>query len=101
MRNSSAAWVRLASASAAPELDADYLELIAALRKLPQKQRIAIVLHHLVDLSVEQVAAETGSSPSAVKKQLTRGRSALSVLLADKGHVSADSAGLTPQKGTR
>jgi RNA polymerase sigma-70 factor, ECF subfamily len=82
MRNASTAWVRRTPPREVPELDPGYLTLIAALRQLPAKQRVAIVLHHLVDLPVEQVAAETGSSTAAVKKQLTRGRSALSVLLA-------------------
>ena len=85
MRNASMAWVRRAPNDAVPDLDPEYLALIGALRQLPPKQRVAIVLHHLVDLPVEQVAAETGSSVSAVKKQLTRGRSALSVLLVDQG----------------
>jgi hypothetical protein len=36
-----------------------------------------------VDLPVEQVAAETGSSVAAVKKQLERGRAGLARLLED------------------
>ena len=43
---------------------------MAALGQLPRAQRLAIVLHHLADLPVERVAEETGSSVSAVKKQL-------------------------------
>jgi RNA polymerase sigma-70 factor (ECF subfamily) len=50
---------------------------------LPVQQRRAVVLHHLVDLPVEEVAAETGSSVAAVKKQLERGRAALADLLED------------------
>lgn len=101
MRNTSAAWLRHAPAKVVPELDPDYLALVTALRRLPDKQRTAIVLHHLVDLSVDEVAAETGSTPSAVKKQLTRGRSALSVLLADEDLDSTEPADLAPQKDTR
>ena len=77
MRNASTAWVRRMPAKVVPDLDPAYRALIEALRELPPKQRVAIVLHHLVDLPVEQVAAETGSSVSAVKKQLTRGRSGI------------------------
>ncbi|HEV2640554.1 MAG TPA: SigE family RNA polymerase sigma factor [Actinocrinis sp.] len=55
--------------------------LVAALRRLPEPQRRAIVLHHLCDLSVEQVAAETESSVSTVKARLARGRSALARVL--------------------
>jgi RNA polymerase sigma-70 factor, ECF subfamily len=103
MRNASTAWVRRApAANVVPAaLDPGYLALIAALRQLPPKQRVAIVLHHLVDLPVELVAAETGSSVSAVKKQLTRGRSALSVLLADDGAVLAAPADVTSRKEER
>jgi RNA polymerase sigma-70 factor, ECF subfamily len=101
MRNASTAWVRRTPPREVPELDPGYLTLIAALRQLPAKQRVAIVLHHLVDLPVEQVAAETGSSTAAVKKQLTRGRSALSVLLAHEAQESAEPATLTPRKDQR
>jgi RNA polymerase sigma-70 factor (ECF subfamily) len=99
--NASTAWVRRTPARDVPHLDPGYLALITALRQLPAKQRMAIVLHHLVDLPVEQVAAETGSSAAAVKKQLTRGRSALSVLLADDGPESAEPAALTLRKDQR
>lgn len=50
---------------------------MAALRQLPQAQRLAIVLHHLCDLSVEQVASETGAPVGTVKARLSRGRAAL------------------------
>lgn len=57
--------------------------LVAALRELPEAQRQAIVLHHLCDLSVEQVAAEVGAPTGTVKARLSRGRAALAQLLAD------------------
>jgi len=83
MRNASAAWLRHGPPPEQPELDHEHFALLEALRELPTKQRVAIVLHHLADLSVQQVAEETGSSVSAVKQQLVRGRAALAVLLAD------------------
>lgn len=83
LRNASTAWARRGPAPVVPEVDMAYLGLLAALKELPQKQRVAIVLHHLVDLPVAQVATETGASVSAVKKQLARGRSTLNVLLND------------------
>ena len=102
MRNASTAWRRRGSVEVVPDLDPGHLALIGALGQLPPKQRVAIVLHHLVDLPVEQVAAETGSSVSAVKKQLTRGRSALSVLLGDAAApVSAVSVDLAQRKDER
>jgi RNA polymerase sigma-70 factor (ECF subfamily) len=66
-----------------PELGEDHVALVAALRQLPERQRVAVVLHHLADLTVEQVAAETGASVAAVKQQLARGRRALAGLLSD------------------
>ena len=59
------------------------IALVEALRRLPRGQRRVLVLHYLVDLSVEQVAAETGASVSAVKSRLARGRAALLTLLED------------------
>jgi RNA polymerase sigma-70 factor (ECF subfamily) len=84
MRSAATAWRRHGPPSDHPDLSPERVALVVALRALPDKQRIAIVLHHLVDLSVEQVAAETGSSVSAVKQQLVRGRAALAELLADE-----------------
>jgi RNA polymerase sigma-70 factor (ECF subfamily) len=83
VRNASAAWQRHGPPADPPALDPDHVALMAALGRLPRAQRVAIVLHHLADLPVEQVAQETGASVSAVKKQLVRGRAGLAVLLAD------------------
>ena len=66
-----------------PEPSPDNVALVAALRALPEAQRRAIVLHHLCDLSVEDVARETGVPTGTVKARLSRGRTALGVLLAD------------------
>ncbi|WP_369394846.1 SigE family RNA polymerase sigma factor [Streptomyces sp. CG1] len=56
---------------------AHFADLVAALRRLPEAQRMAVVLHHLCDLSVEQVASETGVPVGTVKARLSRGRAAL------------------------
>lgn len=67
-----------------PALDDERLELVAALRKLPAPQREAIALHYLADLPVQEVAHATGATLGTVKSRLSRGRSALAVLLADR-----------------
>lgn len=67
----------------APPVDADHVALVEALRQLPEAQRRAIVLHHLADLPVHAVAAETGAPDGTVKARLSRGRAALAVLLTD------------------
>jgi RNA polymerase sigma-70 factor (ECF subfamily) len=53
----------------------------AALARLPAAQRRALVLYEVCDLSVEQVARETGVSTGTVKSRLSRGRAALAELL--------------------
>ena len=57
--------------------------VLAALRRLPAPQRQALVLHHLADLPVHEVAAELGVAEGTVKARLSRGRAALAALLAD------------------
>jgi RNA polymerase sigma-70 factor (ECF subfamily) len=66
-----------------PPLGPDRVALVAALRRLPEVQRSAVVLHHLAGLSVGEVAAETGVSPSTIKTRLVRGRTTLAGLLRD------------------
>jgi RNA polymerase sigma-70 factor (ECF subfamily) len=67
----------------AVELSPDHVALVHALRELPEAQRRAIVLHHMCDLPVAEVAAETGVPVGTVKARLSRGRTALMSLLGD------------------
>ncbi|MBX7269899.1 SigE family RNA polymerase sigma factor [Micromonospora sp. Llam7] len=61
----------------------DTVLLVGALRRLPAAQRQAVALHYLCDLSVAQIAAETGTSPGTVKSWLSRGRAGLAAVLDD------------------
>ena len=61
----------------------DRVALIDALRKVPNEQRRALVLYHLCELTVAQVAAETGVPAGTVKARLARGRRALAPHLRD------------------
>ena len=61
-----------------PERDA----IVQALRQISPGQRQAVVLHYLCDLSIDQIASETGVSVSTIKTRLFRGRQALAPLLA-------------------
>jgi RNA polymerase sigma-70 factor (ECF subfamily) len=73
-----------AHAPAGPrEPDVTHVALTRALALLPAEQRRAIVLHHLCDLSVADVAHETGAPVGTIKARLSRGRVALAALLAD------------------
>src|SRR5262245_30368729 len=66
-----------------PPLDAGKADLVAALRRLPLRQREVIVLHHLADLPVQAVAAQLGLPDGTVKSLLSRGRATLARLLSD------------------
>jgi RNA polymerase sigma-70 factor (ECF subfamily) len=61
----------------------DRVALVEALRKVPAEQRRALVLFHLCDLTVAQIAAETDVPAGTVKARLARGRAALAVHLGD------------------
>ncbi|QNN51293.1 SigE family RNA polymerase sigma factor [Nocardioides mesophilus] len=61
--------------------DESRVALIAALRRLPEPQRQALVLHHLCDLPVHAVAREVGVPEGTIKARLSRGRTALAALL--------------------
>ena len=65
------------------EPDVHRVALARALQALPADQRRAIVLYHLCDLSVAEVAAEVSAPTGTVKARLSRGRAALATLLAD------------------
>jgi RNA polymerase sigma-70 factor (ECF subfamily) len=67
-----------------PGLGPDHVALVAALRRLPTDQRRAIVLHHLVDLPVAEVAHELQVAVGTVKSWLHRGRAALAAHLAEE-----------------
>jgi RNA polymerase sigma-70 factor (ECF subfamily) len=68
----------------------DYVAIIAALRKIAPRQRQAIVLYHLVGLSVEEIATETGVPAGTVKARLSRGRQALAPHLAETDLAETD-----------
>jgi RNA polymerase sigma-70 factor (ECF subfamily) len=72
---------RLMRLAAPPESvagpNADRVDFVDALRKVPAEQRRALVLFHLCDLTIEQIAAETGAPAGTVKARLARGRAAL------------------------
>jgi RNA polymerase sigma-70 factor (ECF subfamily) len=79
------AWRRHAGgrADSAPPPDPAAVDLLAALRQLSERQRRIAVLHYVCDLTVEQVAAETGIATGTVKTHLSRARAALAPHLSD------------------
>jgi RNA polymerase sigma-70 factor (ECF subfamily) len=61
----------------------DRVALARALATLPDKQRRAIVLFHIADLSVGEIAAQENVAEGTVKAWLHRGRAALATQLTD------------------
>jgi RNA polymerase sigma-70 factor (sigma-E family) len=59
-------------------------EVVAALRKLPERQREALVLRYYADLSEAEIAAAMGISRGAVKSHTARGMAALRAALEEE-----------------
>lgn len=57
------------------------LDVAAALRDLPERQREICVMHYLMDHSVDQIAAALAVSTGTVKTQLFRARQTLAARL--------------------
>ena len=57
------------------------VDLDAAFGQLPAEQRAVVVLHHLYDLSVEEIAAALRVPAGTVKSRLARARARLEPLL--------------------
>jgi RNA polymerase sigma-70 factor, ECF subfamily len=66
-----------------PGVDPNRVALVAALQQLSQATRETIVLHHLADMSVHEVAQALGVPVGTVKARLSRGRAMLATLLRD------------------
>lgn len=81
LRGRRAAYRRHGAPAPAAAPSEDTVALVAALRQLPVEQRQALVLHHLLDLPVAQIATDTGVREGTVKARLSRGRAALARLL--------------------
>jgi RNA polymerase sigma-70 factor (ECF subfamily) len=64
----------------APDAYADP-DLLAALRRLPEGQRAAVILFYFADLPIARIADRLGSNRLAVRANLSRGRRRLRDLL--------------------
>jgi RNA polymerase sigma-70 factor (sigma-E family) len=69
------------AADAGPLLAEEHREVLAALRKLPARQREVIVLRYWGELPEAEIAAALGISVGAVKSSASRGRDAIAALL--------------------
>jgi RNA polymerase sigma-70 factor, ECF subfamily len=66
-----------------PEPSPDRVALMRALATLPPRQRRAMVLHYLADLSIAEIADQERVAPGTVKAWLHRARTALAAALSD------------------
>lgn len=68
-------------------------EVLAALRRLPRRQQVAVVLRHYCDLSEAETAAVMGISVGGVKSTTSKGLTALrAVLRTDPTATSEEAA---------
>ena len=70
------------------EVGPEHVALVTALSRLDEDQREVVVLHHLADLSVAEIAADLGVPVGTVKSRLSRGRERLSELLTEREEPS-------------
>jgi RNA polymerase sigma-70 factor (ECF subfamily) len=63
----------------------EHLEVVDALRRIPENLRVVLVLHYLADRTVDQIAGELGIAEGTVKSRLSRGREAMAALLGEEG----------------
>jgi RNA polymerase sigma-70 factor (ECF subfamily) len=78
------ALVRHGAARDVDSPSSDHVDVMRALRSLPLAHRQVVVLHYLVGMSVEDVAASLQIAPGTVKSRLSRARDALAPLLREE-----------------
>jgi RNA polymerase sigma-70 factor (sigma-E family) len=69
------------SAEARAVLGEEYREVLAALRRLPDRQREAVALRYCLDMSVDEVAMAMGVAQGTVKSATSRGIAAITRML--------------------
>jgi RNA polymerase sigma-70 factor (sigma-E family) len=63
----------------------DRSRMVAALRRLPERQRTALALRYYLDLSEAEVADAMGVSAGSVKTHLHRGLASLATMVGEEG----------------
>lgn len=82
LRSRARAYLRHGVEETSPAPSTDTVDVVAALRRLPEEQRTAIALYYLLGMPVAEVARQTSAPVGTVKARLSRGRTALAGLLA-------------------
>ena len=83
LRSAAAALVRYGPPPAVDGPDAVSVAVLTALAHLPLAQRQVLVMHHMLDVPIPEIAVELAIPVGTVKARLYRGRAALALLLAD------------------
>ncbi|SEF17000.1 sigma factor-like helix-turn-helix DNA-binding protein [Jiangella alba] len=89
-RLASGRWRRGGRLAAAPP-GTGSADLVAALLRLPEKQRYAIVVRYLAGAAVADIAAETGTSVATVENRLAKAHATLTRIL--PGDIAALTGG--------
>jgi RNA polymerase sigma factor (sigma-70 family) len=84
LRNALRAIVRHGAAAEEPPPSGESVDLRRSVMLLPMHQREALVLVHVVGLSVDEAARELGLPVGTVKSRLSRGRAALLPLMSEE-----------------
>ncbi|MEV5764889.1 sigma-70 family RNA polymerase sigma factor [Micromonospora sp. NPDC052213] len=84
----------------APGMSPDHVALVSALQRLPRPAREAVVLYHIADMTVADVAETLGCSVEAVKTRLVRARRALAVGLDDTADITTVRPGIVNKRGS-
>ena len=74
---------RLGGATATEAPTGDRLDVAAALASLPMGSRAVVLLHHVLDLPVEQIAEQLQIPVGTVKSRLSRARATLAPLVSE------------------
>ncbi len=95
------AWFRYTEKRVVPEdlplsaepADEDALALAEAIRRLPGKQRDAILLYYYQDMTIQEVAGALHAAPSTILKRLNQAKDMLRELLSEDETVPAGERG--------
>lgn len=79
----------IAGEQESPEVRLDLEALDRALAQLPEKQREAVVLFEISELSLAEIREIQGGSLSGVKSRIVRAREKLAVLLGERDQVGS------------
>jgi RNA polymerase sigma-70 factor, ECF subfamily len=83
-RNAAAASRRASHAVQTSEVSGESVDVARALAALPIEQREVVVMHHLLDLPIAEIATSLGVPAGTVKSRLSRARDALAPLLREE-----------------